>query len=52
MKAMIIVMLFFIMPDQTSLLFSDFRGRILLLIIGGLILSGYLWIRKIMQVDI
>ncbi len=52
MPIVIIVMLLFIMPDQTTLLFTDFRGRILLLVVGALIASGYLWIRKIMQVDI
>lgn len=52
MPIVIIVMLMFIMPDETSMLFTRMEGRIIMLIAGAMIVSGYLWIRKIMQVDI
>lgn len=52
MPIVIIIMLMFIMPDDTELLFTRTEGRILLLISAGLIAAGYIWIRKIMQVDI
>lgn len=48
----IVMMLTFIMPEETTMLFTRMEGRIMLLLAVGLILAGYLWIRKIMQVDI
>ena len=48
----IVMMLTFIMPDETEMLFTRMEGRIMLLLAGCLIVTGYLWIRKIMQVDI
>ena len=48
----IIMMLTFILPEETEMLFTRMEGRIMLIIAGGLIAGGYLWIRKIMQVDI
>lgn len=52
MPIVIIIMLLVIMPDETKMLFTRTEGRVLLLIAGALIVSGYLWIKKIMQVDI
>ena len=52
MPIVIIAMLTFIMPDETKMLFTRMEGRIILLIASALIVSGYVWIRKIMQVDI
>jgi len=52
MPIVIIFMLLFIMPSQTALLFTEPAGRLMLLVVGALILGGYVWIRKIMQVDI
>lgn len=48
----IVMMLTFIMPDETQLLFTRMEGRLMLLAAAGLIFTGYVWIRKIMQVDI
>jgi tight adherence protein B len=52
MPIAIIVILFLIMPDETTLLFTRMEGRILLLIAASLIAGGYIWIKNIMRVDI
>lgn len=52
MPLVIIVMMFFLLPDHTKLLFTDPRGRLMLLMVILMITGGYFWIRKIMQVDI
>ncbi len=52
MPIVIIAMLAFIMPDETAMLFTRMEGRVILLIASALIVGGYVWIRKIMQVDI
>ncbi|MFN3168966.1 MAG: type II secretion system F family protein [Phycisphaeraceae bacterium] len=52
MPIAIIVILFLIMPDETTLLFTRMEGRILLLIAAALITAGYVWIKRIMRVDI
>ena len=52
MPIVIIIMMFFILPAQTALLFTDPRGRVMLLFVIAMIAGGYFWIRKIMQVDI
>ncbi|MGB0766257.1 MAG: type II secretion system F family protein [Phycisphaeraceae bacterium] len=52
MAVVIIVMMMMMFPDDTMMLFTETAGRILLVFSAGLIVAGYLWIRKIMQVDI
>ncbi|MEM1353603.1 MAG: type II secretion system F family protein [Planctomycetota bacterium] len=52
MPVVIIFMMFFLLPDHTRLLFTDPRGRIMLMVCVLMIAGGYFWIRKIMQVDI
>lgn len=52
MPIVIIVIMFFLLPEQTSLLFTHPYGRLMLVAVGGMIAGGYVWIRNIMQVDI
>ena len=52
MPIAIIIILFFILPEQTTLLFTNPYGRLMLVVVAGMIAAGYVWIRKIMQVDI
>jgi len=52
MAVVIIVMMMVIFPDDTKMLFTMTEGRIILLLAVGLVTAGYLWIKKIMQVDI
>lgn len=52
MPVVIIIMMFFLLPDHTALLFTDPRGRVMLMLCILMISGGYFWIRKIMQVDI
>lgn len=52
MPIAIIIILFLILPEQTSLLFTHPYGRLMLVMVAGMIAGGYFWIRKIMQVDI
>lgn len=52
MAVVIIVMMMVIFPDDTKMLFTESAGRIILLCAAGLVVAGYLWIKKIMQVDI
>lgn len=52
MAVVIIVMMMVIFPDDTKLLFTMAEGRIILLCVATLVTAGYLWIKKIMQVDI
>lgn len=55
MAVMPLVFLFMMLsidPESTSLLFSEPFGRILLLVAAGMIGMAFLWIRKIMAVDI
>jgi len=52
MPLVIIAMLMFIMPADTKQLFTTPQGRVILLIVFTTISIGYVWIRKIMQVDI
>jgi len=44
--------LYLIMPEQVALLFTDNIGRLLLLGVTIAIVAGFLWIRKIMTIDI
>jgi len=44
--------LYLIMPEQVSLLFTDNIGRLILLAVTIAIVGGFLWIRKIMTIDI
>ncbi|MEM9418894.1 MAG: type II secretion system F family protein [Planctomycetota bacterium] len=44
--------LWIIDPEGIRLLFTETIGRVLLLICGALILGAFLWIRKIMAVDV
>lgn len=52
MAVVIIVMMLVIFPEDTKMLFTESTGRVILLFATALIVSGYLWIKKIMQVDI
>lgn len=52
MAVVIIVMMMVIFPDDTQMLFTESAGRIILLFAAALVAAGYLWIKKIMQVDI
>ncbi len=52
MPLIIIGILYVIAPEDTSLLLTQPIGRLLLLIAGLMILGGFLWIRRIMAVDI
>ena len=52
MPVVIIVFMFFLLPDNTKLLFTHPYGRLILIAIAGIIAGGYAWIRKIMNVDI
>jgi len=44
--------LYLIMPEQVTLLFTDNIGRLILLAVTIAIVGGFLWIRKIMTIDI
>lgn len=52
MPFVIIFLLMGIMPEDATAMFTSQQGRVLLLIAAAMIAGGYLWIRKIMQVDI
>lgn len=52
MPFVILVILYLIDPESTALLFVTNGGRLLLLITIGLIFGGWLWITRIMRVDI
>ncbi|MAE62271.1 MAG: hypothetical protein CMJ49_13060 [Planctomycetaceae bacterium] len=52
MPVVILLILYMIAPQDTSRLFSEPVGRLLLLAAAGLILIAITWIRRIMSVDI
>jgi tight adherence protein B len=52
MPVVILIILYFIEPDGVRLLFVEPLGRILLLIVIMLIAVAFVWIRKIMAIDI
>ncbi len=52
MPIVFLILMFLIMPQQVGLLFTDNIGRIILLGVVVTIVVGFLWIRKIMSVDI
>lgn len=52
MPFVIIGILWYIVPEDTSMLLTDPTGRLILLLALGLIAVGFFWIRRIMQVDI
>lgn len=52
MPIVFLVILALIMPAQVGLLFTDNIGRLILLVVVIAIVVGFLWIRKIMNVDI
>jgi len=52
MPLVFLAILYLIMPEQVSLLFTDNLGRLILLGVVITIVLGFLWIRKIMSVDI
>lgn len=52
MPLVFLVMLYLIDREGVTLLFTETLGRVLLLICGLLILGAFLWIRKIMAVDV
>ena len=39
-------------PDSTRLLFTDEIGKLILVVIGSLMVVGFLWIRRIVAIDI
>lgn len=52
MPLVFLFILWIIDPEGIKLLFTETIGRVLLLICAGLILGAFLWIRKIMAVDV
>lgn len=52
MPFVILAILFVIMPEETAKLFTEPVGRVMLLCAIGLIAAGFVWIRKIMTVDL
>lgn len=52
MPILIFIILYNIDPDGTSELFAQPLGRLLLLMAIGIITVAFLWIRRIMAVDI
>jgi len=52
MPAVILVILWFIYPEGVNMLFTDDLGRAFLLFIVLLNVIGFLWIRKIVNIDI
>ena len=48
----LIGVLYLIDPEGVSMIFTEPAGRIILVIVLGLIVAGFVWIRRIMQVDI
>ncbi len=48
----ILLILYWIMPADVSLLFTDPLGRLILLFIVAMIAVGFYWIRRIMSIDI
>lgn len=52
MPLVFLFILWIIDPEGIKLLFTETIGRVLLLICAGLILGAFLWIRKIMSVDV
>lgn len=52
MPLVFLFILWIIDPAGIKLLFTETIGRVLLLICAGLILGAFLWIRKIMAVDV
>lgn len=52
MPLVILAMMYFIMPNETRTLFTEPWGRLILLGALGLIVIGFLWIRRIMSVNI
>jgi tight adherence protein B len=52
MPVVILVLMFFILEEETRQLFVDPSGRLLLVIAGALIAAGFVWIRRIMSVEI
>lgn len=52
MPIILLLVLYMIMPDAMSVLFTEPSGRVVLLIAGSLIVIGFFWIRRIMAVSI
>jgi Flp pilus assembly protein TadB len=52
MPIVFLFMLWLIDREGVTLLFTETLGRVLLLVCGLLILGAFVWIRKIMSVDI
>ncbi|MEM1107516.1 MAG: type II secretion system F family protein [Planctomycetota bacterium] len=52
MPFVLLFILWIIDPAGIQMLFTETVGRVLLLICGGLIFAAFLWIRKIMAVDV
>ena len=52
MAGVFIVMYYFIAPESVGLLFTNAWGRIILLAVVFLIVTGFLWIQRILDVDI
>lgn len=52
MPLVFLVILYVIDPQGVRLLFTETIGRVILLVCGLMILAGFVWIRKIMQVEV
>jgi Flp pilus assembly protein TadB len=52
MPAVLLVIYYFIDPEAVTMLFTQPLGRVVLLAAAGLIFAGFIWIRRIMTVDI
>jgi tight adherence protein B len=52
MPFVMLLILYSIVPEDVTRLFTNSIGRLLLLGAAGLIVAGFLWIRRIMAVDI
>ncbi len=48
----VLVVLYFIEPDSVRMLFTDDMGKVILIGIVALMIIGFIWIRKIVAIDI
>jgi tight adherence protein B len=52
LPAVLCVALSFINPDHMNLLFRESLGQTLLLVAAGMQFVGYLWIRKVVKIEV